>query len=89
MEAIQHEALVEFREKNTHLAKNYAELKSIVEVGGFVRCSWDGDALSEQAIKKDTKATIRCILTDESVVGKKCVYSGMPAKHEVIIARAY
>ena len=78
-----------FREKNTHFAKNYAELKSIIEAGGFVHCGWDGSALSEQAIKTDTKATIRCILTEGNVVGEKCVYSGMPAKYEVIVARAY
>ena len=71
------------------MVKNYTEFKSIIEAGGFVRCGWDGDALSERAIKTDTKATIRCILIEENVVGKKCVYTGQPAKHEVIFARAY
>ena len=79
----------EFRESNTHIATNYNEFKSLIESGGFVRCGWDGDPVSEAAIKKDTKATIRCILSDENVVGKKCVYSGSPAKHEVIFAQAY
>ena len=61
----------EFRESNTRTATNYNEFKSLIKSGGFVRCGWDGDPVSEAAIKKDTKATIRCILSDENVVGKK------------------
>ena len=80
---------VEFREKNTFSADNYEEFKSLIENGGFIRCGWDGNPESESAIKKETKATIRCILLDEKITDKKCVYSGNPAKHEVIFARAY
>jgi len=80
---------LEFREKNTFSTNNYEEFKSLIENGGFIRCGWDGNPDSEAAIKKDTKATIRCILLDEKITDKKCVYSGNPAKHEVIFARAY
>ncbi len=80
---------LEFREKNTFSADNYEEFKSLIENGGFIRCGWDGNPESEAAIKKETKATIRCILLDEKITDKKCVYSGNPAKHEVIFARAY
>ena len=80
---------VEFREKNTFSADNYEEFKSLIENGGFIRCGWDGNPESEAAIKKETKATIRCILLDEKITDKKCIYSGNPAKHEVIFARAY
>ena len=80
---------LEFREKNTFSADNYEEFKSLIENGGFIRCGWDGNPESESAIKKETKATIRCILLDEKITDKKCVYSGNPAKHEVIFARAY
>ena len=80
---------LEFREKNTFSTNNYEEFKSLIENGGFIRCGWDGNPDSEAAIKKDTKATIRCILLDEKIIDKKCVYSGNPAKHEVIFARAY
>ena len=80
---------VEFREKNTFSADNYEEFKSLIENGGFIRCGWDGNPESEAAIKKETKATIRCILLDEKITDKKCVYSGNPAKHEVIFAQAY
>jgi len=80
---------LEFREKNTFSINNYEEFKSLIENGGFIRCGWDGNPESEAAIKKETKATIRCILLDEKITDKKCVYSGNPAKHEVIFARAY
>ncbi len=80
---------LEFREKNTFSTNNYEEFKSLIENGGFIRCGWDGNPESEAAIKKETKATIRCILLDEKITDKKCVYSGNPAKHEVIFARAY
>jgi len=80
---------LEFREKNTFSTNNYEEFKSLIENGGFIRCGWDGNPESETAIKKETKATIRCILLDEKITDKKCVYSGNPAKHEVIFARAY
>ena len=80
---------LEFREKNTFSTNNYEEFKSLIENGGFIRCGWDGNPESESAIKKETKATIRCILLDEKITDKKCVYSGNPAKHEVIFARAY
>ena len=79
----------EFREKNTFSANSYAEFKNLIEKGGFIRCGWDGNSDSEATIKKETKATIRCILLDEKIKDKNCIYSGNPAKHEVIFARAY
>jgi len=79
----------EFREKNTFSANSYAEFKNLIEKGGFIRCGWDGNPDSEATIKKETKATIRCILLDGKIKDKNCIYSGNPAKHEVIFARAY
>ena len=78
-----------FRDENTHTINSYDEFKDIVSNGGFVRCGWDGDAVTETAIKNETKATIRCILFDEHIDGLNCIYSGKPAKHEVIYAKAY
>jgi len=80
---------LEFREKNTYSTDSYAEFKNIIDKGGFIRCGWDGNLDSEAKIKKETKATIRCILLDEKIKNKNCIYSGNPAKHEVIFARAY
>ena len=78
-----------FRDENTHTINSYDEFKDIVSNGGFVRCGWDGDAVTETAIKNETKATIRCIPFDEQTDGLSCIYSGKPAKHEVIYAKAY
>jgi len=78
-----------FREDNTHSANSYNEFKDIISSGGFIRCGWDGEAKTETAIKNETKATIRCILFDEQTDGLSCIYSGKPAKHEVLYAKSY
>ncbi len=78
-----------FRDNNTFAAKSYDEFKSILATGGFIRCGWDGNIDSEAAIKAETKATIRCIISDNPIQEKKCIYSGNPAKYEVIYAKAY
>ncbi len=79
----------EFRDTNTYSVTSYAEFCSIMEMGGFVRCGWDGSSKTELKIKEETKATIRCIPFDENPEGKSCILSGTPAKHEVIFAKAY
>jgi len=78
-----------FKEKNTYQTKDYSEFKKLIKSGGFVKCGWDGAENSENMIKKDTKATIRCIPFSQKVDGIKCIYSNDPAKYEVIFARAY
>jgi len=78
-----------FREENTFTAESYDEFKSILDNGGFIRCGWDGRSDTEASVKAETKATIRCILSDSSVQEKKCIYSGNPAKYEVVYAKAY
>ena len=79
-----------FRQENTHSVSIYDEFKNTLKnKGGFLQCGWDGEKISEAKIKEDTKATIRCILTEEKAEGINCVYSGNPAKHIVIFAKAY
>ena len=78
-----------FMNKNIHLVNSYDEFKKIIESGGFVRCGWDGSLKTEQQIKKETGATIRCIPFDEKPKNLSCVYSKSPAKHEVFFAKAY
>ena len=78
-----------FRDDNTHDVSNYEDLKKIIKKGGFVRCGWDGSIKTESIIKQETKATIRCILRNQNISDKKCVYSGLKAKYNVIIAKAY
>ena len=79
----------DFRDKNTHITKNYDDFKSIISKGGFVRCGWDGNSETEAKIKQDTKATIRCIPFDEDPEELTCILTGRKAKHEVIFAKAY
>jgi prolyl-tRNA synthetase len=78
-----------FRDENTLNVSNYNEFKSIIQKGGFVRCGWDGNPETEAAVKEETKATIRCIPFDENIDDLHCIYSGEPARHEVIYAKAY
>ena len=78
-----------FQQENTFTADSYDEFKKIIDIGGFVRCGWDGTADTEKQIKDDTKATIRCIPFNESPEEKFCIVSGKSAKHEAIFAKAY
>ena len=79
-----------FWSENTHTVTTYDEFKDVIaNQGGFIRCGWDGTEKSEIAIREDTKATIRVIPFDENFKGLKCIYSGAPARHEVIFAKAY
>ena len=78
-----------FRDSNTHAVKTYKDFKIIIKSGGFVRCGWDGSEATEAKIKDETKATIRCVPFDENPENLKCIYSGKPAQHEVIYAKAY
>ena len=84
------EQAFKFREKSTFRVNSYDDFKKIIgETGGFIRCGWDGTKKTEQAIKDETKATIRVIPFDENPKNLLCIYSGKPAKHEVIFAKAY
>ena len=79
-----------FQTQNTFTVSTYDEFKDILSnKGGFIKCGWDGTSETEAAIKNETKATIRVIPMDENPKGLNCIYSGKPAKHEVIFAKAY
>ncbi|MFQ6612880.1 MAG: proline--tRNA ligase [Fidelibacterota bacterium] len=80
----------QFRDENTFQVDDYQEFKQIAaNQSGFIRCGWDGTTETEEAIKAETKATIRVIPFDEHPEGLKCIFSGKPARHEVIFAKAY
>jgi len=78
-----------FMKSNTNTVDSYDEFKAIITKGGFVRCGWDGTSETELKIKEETGATTRVIPFDEDPKGLKCIYTGKPAKHEVIFAKAY
>ena len=80
----------EFRKNNTHSVSTYTQFKDVIKnKGGFIRCGWDGTSETERTIKNETKATIRVIPFDEKIEGLDCIFSGKPAKHEAIFAKAY
>lgn len=74
---------------------SYSELKDRLEKGGdsigMFLAPWKCDAVNEKKVKEETKATLRCYPLEgqEQRVGKSCIYSGEPATHMAIFARAY
>ncbi len=78
-----------FREENTHKVDTWDDFKTRIELGGFLLAHWDGTAETEEKIKEETKATIRCIPLDAAEEPGKCVYSGEPSNKRVVFARAY
>ncbi len=79
-----------FRIENTHEVDSYEEFKTRVEKeGGFYLAHWDGTKETEQKIKEETKATIRCIPLDQKEEKGICMYSGKPSVGRVIFAKAY
>ncbi|EKD30840.1 MAG: hypothetical protein ACD_77C00472G0003 [uncultured bacterium] len=80
----------EFRNKNTFIVNDWETFKVKIEEGGFLMCHWDGTAETEEKIKNETKATIRCIPLEDAVEEEAtCVYSGKPSSRRVIFARSY
>lgn len=67
----------------------WEEFKEQIEKGGFILAHWDGTTETEEKIKEETKATIRCIPLDGEDEEGKCVYTGKPSKRRVIFARNY
>ena len=80
----------DFREKRITQVDNFESFKKILkEKGGFISAHWDGTEATEEAIKKETKATIRCIPLDAIEESGFCVYSGKPSNKRVLFSKAY
>lgn len=78
------------RESKTCVVDTYDEFKRVLdETPGFVMAHWDGTPETEQKIKDETKATIRCIPLDNKQEVGECIYSGNPSTQRVVFARAY
>ena len=79
-----------FREAHTVEVDTYDEFKAVLDGdGGFVSAHWDGTVETEQLIKEETKATIRCIPLDNKAEEGVCIRTGKPSAQRVLFARAY
>ena len=81
---------LKFREENTFYTDSWDEFKDIIENrGGFVMAHFDGTRETEEEIKNQTKATVRCIPLDSPDEKGKCILTGKPSERRVLFARAY
>ncbi len=91
LEAVQtaiYEKAVAFRDSHTYDVSSYDELKEAVETG-FARAWWAGDAEDEARVKDETRATVRCIPTQQPGGAGTCVYTGRPATEVAVFGKSY
>jgi prolyl-tRNA synthetase len=80
----------DYREDHITEANSYDEFKELLDTkAGFISAHWDGTSETEQKIKEETKATIRCIPLNNKQEAGVCIYSGKPSTQRVLFARAY
>lgn len=79
----------DFRASQIREVNSYDEFKEEIEKGGFLLCHWDGTPKTEELVKNETKATIRCIPLEGDKTPGKCMVTGKPSTQRVIFARAY
>ena len=77
------------KEEKTYKADSFDEFKTLIKNGGFVWAHWDETSETEEKIKQETKATIRCIPIERLEEVGKCIFSGKPSKQRVLFAKAY
>lgn len=80
---------LDYRTQHIASADTYDEFKEKIEEGGFILAHWDGTPETEEKIKNETKATIRCIPLDGDPAPGVCMVTGKPSKQRVLFARAY
>jgi prolyl-tRNA synthetase len=80
---------VDYRTSVTRDVNSYDEFKVEIEKGGFLMCHWDGTPETEERIKEETKATIRCIPLNGDTTPGTCMVTGKPSAQRVVFARAY
>jgi prolyl-tRNA synthetase len=79
-----------FRNENIYKVDTWNEFTGLLDdKGGFIMAHWDGTPETEEKIKEETKATIRCIPFDSVDEEGRCIYSGKPSQRRVIFARSY
>ena len=81
---------VQFQKDHSALVTSYDELRERVAANaGFSYIHWDGDPATEERIKQETKATIRCIPFDDNEEEGPDLFTGKPVKGRVLVDRAY
>lgn len=81
---------LDFRNSNTRKVNSYDEFKNLLdEKGGFLLAHYDGTPETEEKIKEDTKATVRCIPLDADEEEGVCMVTGKKSTRRVVFARAY
>ena len=80
---------LDFRLANTREVNTWEEFKEEIKKPGFLLCHWDGTPETEEKIKAETKATIRCIPFEGDKTQGQCIYTGKPSTQRVIFAIAY
>lgn len=91
LDTIQHdlfEAARKRTDEQTRTVDSYSNFKNEIENGGFIFAHWDGTEETEEKIKNDTSATIRCIPLDDGEPGK-CMVTGKHSEKRVLFARSY
>ena len=78
-----------YRDAHIYEVDSYDEFKARIEDGGFFLCHWDGTTETEERIKEETKATIRCVPLKGDKTPGRCMVTGKPSAQRVIIAKAY
>lgn len=81
---------LKLREEKTYTCTTYDDFKERIKDGGFFIYDWDGTSETEEQLKADTQATIRCIpdVLSQDNLGTDMI-SGKPAVARVYIARSY
>ncbi len=78
--------------RNEHITKadSWEEFVQLLDTkAGFISAHWDGDSATEEKIKEETKATIRCIPLNNPQEEGTCILTGKPSSQRVLFARAY
>jgi len=85
-----HQRALSYRDEHITEVNSFEEFKEVLEnKGGFISAHWDGTMATEDMIKDETKATIRCIPLDAKEEVGACVYTGNPSSKRVLFAKAY
>ncbi|WP_047246094.1 proline--tRNA ligase [Maribacter thermophilus] len=81
---------LDYRKEHITEVETYDEFKKVLEEkGGFISAHWDGTPETEELIKQETKATIRCIPLDSRDEEGKCIVTGKSSSKRVLFAKAY